>query len=270
MPKPTSDAMRASIGKRGRLSILMTLLWSSISPDGFATGGQHPLSTLRERKGLALSQRSGPIDGELSKEGQRILSLICEARERGDWRQVRQVFATSTSSEIQIFNAVMQASIACNQNEHGAQIYDSLCNLGINKTATSYTAAIRIFTSLGRMHRVRDIWTEAISTCQLDEPLGAARIAAAATEGDVESAAVVLDQMNGSSVDINVAHLSSALRACWQAEGNHHNAAKYLFQVLLDLDLQPNIVTFTNLTQRAQYCLIKQYTLNHIGALNMI
>ena len=99
---------------------------------------------------------------------------------------------------------------------------------------------------------MKQIWTEALHTCPLDEVLAGARLDAAAMEGDVETAAEVLDLLNHTSgARADVAHVTSAIRACWEAQGRSHNAAKFLFQHMLDLGLQPNIAAYT--------CLIGAY-----------
>ena len=82
--------------------------------------------------------------------------------------------------------------------------------------------------------------------------LAAARIDAAAAEGDVQAAAQMLDDMDRESVKINIAHINSAIRTCWNAEGAMHSAAKYLFDLIPGLCLTPDIVTFT--------CLVGAYT----------
>ncbi|OLQ10947.1 hypothetical protein AK812_SmicGene5259 [Symbiodinium microadriaticum] len=79
-----------------------------------------------------------------------------------------------------------------------------------------------LHTTVGQKHAVREIWTDAMNTCELDAGLAAARISAAAAEGDIETAAVVLDQMNNTGIAIDA------------------------------LDLKPNVVTFA--------CLVGAYT----------
>ena len=64
-------------------------------------------------------------------------------------------------------------------------------------------------------------------------------------EGDIQTAAEVLDAMKQIGVEIDKGHITSAIRACWEAKGAAHNAAAYLFQLLLDLELQPDIAIFT-------------------------
>ncbi|CAE7535409.1 FCA [Symbiodinium microadriaticum] len=173
------------------------------------------------------------------------------AGERGDWHQARHVYSTYSGAEIQVFNAAMHAAIRCDQYKQGALIYQKLCSLNINRTAPAFTSALTIHSMLGKKDAVREIWKDAMRECELDAALAAARISAAAAEGDVQTAATVLDQMNVSGMAINVGHLSAAIRACWEAEGSHHNAAKYLFNLHKELDLQPNVITFA--------CLVGSY-----------
>ncbi|CAE7934573.1 PPR4, partial [Symbiodinium necroappetens] len=93
---------------------------------------------------------------------------------------------------------------------------------------------------------------QALESFPLNEVLAAARIDAAAAEGDVQAAAQILDDMDKEGVKINIAHINSAIRTCWNAKGASHSAAKYLFDLIPGLGLTPDIVTFT--------CLIGAYT----------
>ena len=77
----------------------------------------------------------------------------------------------------------------------------------------------------------------------MNPPLALARIDAAAVEGDVEMAAAVLDSLK--QADINIAHITAAIRACWEANGTNWRAAEYLLNLAFTLDLQPDIATFS-------------------------
>ncbi|CAE7479011.1 PPR4 [Symbiodinium pilosum] len=57
--------------------------------------------------------------------------------------------------------------------------------------------------------------------------------------------------MNRTGACIDVGHITSAIRACWAAEGRRETAAKFLFQLGRSLGLTPNIATYT--------CLIGAY-----------
>ena len=185
----------------------------------------------------------------LSPAGQKLLSEITKAGD--DWFTVRRLYEAYTGAEVQIFNAVMHIAIRCEQFKEGARIYKRLSALNIAKTAPTFTAALKVFAQLGQNDTVRKLWREAADSIPLDQPLALARIDAAAAEGDVETAATVLDTMEKASVEVNIAHVTSAIRACWEANGTNWRAAQYLFNLSLVLDLQPAVPTFS--------CLIGAY-----------
>ncbi|CAE7382562.1 FCA [Symbiodinium necroappetens] len=242
---------RMNVGMSQILSMLAVLLVCAphVCQDCLAIRRQQNLKLLREREGMALTSK--PKFVPISPRGARAVSQISDAGERGDWHQARHVYSTYSGAEIQVFNAAMHAAIRCDQYKQGALIYQKLCSLNINRTAPAFTSALTIHSMLGKKDAVREIWKDAMRECELDAALAAVRISAAAAEGDVQTAATVLDQMNVSGVAINVGHLSAAIRACWEAEGSHHNAAKYLFNLHKELDLQPNVITFA--------CLVGSY-----------
>ena len=226
------------------LTVLAVLLvcWSHVCRDCLAMGRQSNLKLLRERDGLAIPSTKKFLP--ISSSGARLVTVISEAGKRGDWQQAQRLYSAYSGAEIQVFVAAMDAAIRCSQYRQGARIYRKLCSLNINQTAPAFTSALKIHSKLDQKHAVREIWANARRECDLDSPLAAARISAAAAEGDVQTAAQVLDEMNESGIAINVGHVSASIRACWRAEGSHHNAAKYLFDLHKELGLQPNVITF--------------------------
>ena len=205
------------------------------APSSFASARQ-TLRQLREKGNLAKSVPAERLNGELdlSPSGRKLIRRIVEAGERGDWQQVRRIFAGYTGAEPQVFNAVMHIALNCTQNKEGAHVYERLCALNMTKTSPTITAALKIYSRLGHHETVRQIWSEAKQSMKIDEVMAAARIEAAAAHGDIETAAQVLDEMSSSAVEIDTLHVTSAIRACWEAKGHGHNAATFLFQLLLD------------------------------------
>ena len=128
----------------------------------------------------------------------------------------------------------------------------------VTKTSPTFTSALKIFAELGHKDTVREIWQEAQHSLDLSEQLAPARIDAAAAEGDVETAALLLDEMNRSRVDINIPHVTSAIRACWTAEGNRWRAAEFLFQMSLDLRPQPTLATLACLAGASKTAPLKK------------
>ena len=183
----------------------------------------------------------------LSREGRKLLTQISEAGHKNDWIKVKRLFASYSGTETQIFNAVMQIAIKCGQCTAGEAAYRKLCNLNVTKTRPTFTTALKLFAALGQQDSVLQVWAEARNAYALDGPLATARLDAAASTGDVEAAARILDEMQRSEVEINILHMTCAIRACWEADGCQHNAATYLFNHLLHLGLMPDMATFTAL-----------------------
>ena len=77
--------------------------------------------------------------------------------------------------------------------------------------------------------------------------MAAARLAAAADEGDVYTAAAVLDLMETKNVAIEVHHVATAIRACWGYGKSQHKAAKYFWNLLARFDLEPDLIAFERL-----------------------
>ena len=59
--------------------------------------------------------------------------------------------------------------------------------------------------------------------------LVASRLHAAADEGDVETAAAMLDLLNTSKLEIDSIVITSAIRSCWVWGAKQHRAAKYFW-----------------------------------------
>ena len=222
--------------------LLLLLLPSS--PANFAA--KDSLRSLRVRDGLELHTKASHKDSVLSKAGKDVLELIQEARAAGDWMRVKSLHAAYSDSEIQIYNAVLHTAFECVQYKAGAAIFDSLGKMNIAKTSTTYAAALKIFAKLGHNETVKTIWQEARDNplCEMNAPLTAARIDAAAEEGDVESALQVLHDMQQMNISTNIAHITSAIRACWRAGGIMYKTAERLFDLSVRLRLEANIVTF--------------------------
>ena len=221
------------------------------APSSFASARQIPLRQLRERENLAKStpaaQRAERLNGE------RDLSPLGGECSAGSSKQAKEETGSKCAESLQdirvqrlrVFNAVMHIALNCTQNVEGARVYERLCAQNITKTQPTITAALKIYSRLGHHETVRQIWAEAKQSMKINEIMAAARIEAAAAHGDVETAARVLDEMSSAALSIDTLHVTSAIRACWEAKGHGHNAATFLFQLLLDSGLEPNIVTFT-------------------------
>ena len=212
----------------------------------FSAAKQQPLSLIRERGGQG-TQTLAVRNITLTKDSRVLLSKITAAGKRRKWRQVQKLFSTYIGSDIPILAAVMHISLKCGEYEEGRRIFERLCHENLDKNGPVFAAALKIYASLGESVRVQEIWEEAMATCEINAPLASARIDAAAVEGDFDSALEVLELLHNSDTAIDIVHITSALRACRSAKGQRHESAKDLLQRAFELNLHPNVVTFTSL-----------------------
>eukprot|EP00438_Fugacium_kawagutii_P003772 Skav207396 [mRNA] locus=scaffold2421:124892:125905:+ [translate_table: standard] len=228
--------------------LLFIAICRRTSPCGFARTRQQPLSEIREKTGMAIRKSAAGVDNvRMSLEERELVSKLSRASEKRDWLTAKSLFGTYAGSASPVYAAALKAAWTCRMNKEGARIYESCRRNCKDVGLPTYTTALRIFGKLRDSTMVQQIWNEALSAHDLDEVLGAARIAAAADAGNVTAAAETLDIMNASNVSIDVYHISSAMRACWGWGDKQHKAAKYLFDLMPRLDITPNVVTFTSL-----------------------
>lgn len=187
----------------------------------------------------------------LTDAEKQLLTSISTASEARDWSRVQFLTAKYSGTSSAIYSAAMKGAFRCQKYEEGSSLYNKWLQAGGLDHEPLYVFAIKIFGKLGEAEKVREVYERALKALKLSEILAAARINAAADEGDVEAAAAVLDEMENASLLVNVAHVSSAIRACSGWGKNGHKAAEYLFRLLPRLGLEPNIVLFT--------CLVRAY-----------
>ena len=212
----------------------------------FGTPTQMSTSEMREREGYAMRKKA-PGSFKLSRSEQMLLGKIKSASEQRDWQAVCSLFETYPGKAVPIYTAAMNAAFRCRKYQEGASIYEKCEQVCENLDEPVFSAGLRLYGKLGEPEKVRKVWDAAMNKCKLDEVLAASRISAAADEGDVETAAVVLDLMQDKGVPIKKFHLASAIRACWGFGNKQHQAAKYFFQLSPKLGIEPNIVTFSTL-----------------------
>jgi len=226
----------------------LTVLLCHTTESNFAKTKQEPLDVVRERSGNALRRSAqGTGDYVLTRHEKNLLRKIAVASENREWAAVSSYIGTYTGNSPPLFAAAMHGALRCQRYKEGIKIYDKCRTSSQVLHSPVYTAAIKLFGKFGAPSRVREVWDEALQVVGVNEILGSARITAAADEGNVSAAAEVLDLMNASGVTINVGHVASAIRACWGWGTNQHKAARYVFDLLPQFGLVPNVIIFTNL-----------------------
>ena len=214
----------------------------------FGLPNQESLQAVRERTGQSMRLTArGTYPFPLTKAERHLLSEISKAGQARNWQEVQSVFDTYEGTAAPVFSAAMHAAFKCRMYEKGAAVYDKARRSCTFVDEPVFVAAIKLFGKLGKQALVQKTWEEALEANGLSRVLASARISAAANAGEVEVVAKVLDQMNDAGVQIDVGHLSSAIRACWGFGKGQHRAAKYFFELCPKLNVTPNLVTFTTL-----------------------
>ena len=213
----------------------------------FARIKQQPLSEQRERTGLAIRTSVRRSDFVLSKDEKKLVSQIASASEERTWPAARSIFTGYIGCAPPVYGAALHAAFRCREYKQGAKIFEECLAKCEQLNAPIFSSGLRIFAKRKDTGRVQQIWEDALGTCELDELLGSARLAAAADAGDVEAAADTLDKMNSSNLSIDVYHINSAMRACWGWGDQQHKVATYFFDLLPRFKLSPTVVSFTSL-----------------------
>lgn len=204
----------AAPGAHGRVLLLfssftfLTVLLCHKTEINFAKPKQEPLDAFRERSGKALRKSAkGTGNYDLTRYEKNLLRKIAAASETRNWTAVSSYLAEYTGDAPPLFASAMQGALRCRRYEEGIKIYDKCRTSSQVLHEPVYTAAMKLFGKLGAPSRVRNVWDEALQVVGLTEVLAAARIAAAADEGNVSATAEVLDLMNESGVPVDVGHV---------------------------------------------------------------
>lgn len=185
--------------------------------------------------------------GRILNQDKRLLREISFASEQREWDEVMSLFASYSGESIQIYTAVMNAALRCRKYAEGATCYERCRQTCQECDEPVFATALKIFGRLQQPEKVRKIWAEANKKCKLSEMLVSSRLQAAADEGDVQTAAAMLDLLNTSNLEINVQPITMAIRSCWGMGTTRHRAAKYFWDLFPKFGLKPTIVSFTAL-----------------------
>ena len=213
---------------------------------------KQPSSTskkIREKEGTAV-QRRVRDDGffyEMSKAEKMLLHEIARASKERDWPTVQPLIDSYAGSAEPIWAATINAALRCSKYREGALIFER-CRKNVKiKHEPLFNAAVKVLAKCEEWAQVREVWQEALNATKFGPMMAAARLAAAADEGDLETAAAVLDLMEANDVAIEVHHVTTAIRACWGYGKSQHKAAKYFWDLLARFDLEPDLIAFASL-----------------------
>ena len=244
--------MSVGIQLRRRPQVLVVgITWLTIalvlSSHCFSRPKQLPSSIARERAGLAIRAKKAPAF-KLSSPDQQLLGKISNASEAYKWQDVQYLMASYNGTAVPIYTAAMHGAFRCREYQAGASLFEKCQQAGSTLDAPVYSLAVKIHGKLGNHEMVRKVWNQTLRDCDFTDILATARISAAADEGDVETAAEILDLMNNTKgVAIQVHHVSSAVKACWGSKKRMNKVGQYFFDLLPKFGLKPNLIAYTNL-----------------------
>lgn len=203
----------------------------------------------RERLGKATRSKvtSALPQIKLTKDESVLLKRLSLASDKRNWPDVKRLFESYSGDAVPLYHAAMHAAFRCRKYEDGAKLYSQCRQSCSYCTEPVFATSMKIFGKLGQPEKVQEIWHEALSKNMVNGIVAAARVDAAADDGDMTQAATVLDHMQNNSLDIGSLHVNSAIRSCWGMGQNNAAAARYFFGLLPKIGLKPDIISFTNL-----------------------
>ena len=202
---------------------------------------QESLSNVRERFGKATRAKvtSALSQIKLTKEESVLLKRISQASDKRNWPDVKRLFESYSGDAVPLYHAAMHAAFRCREYEDGAKLYSQCRQACSYCHEPVFATGMKIFGKLGRPNKVEEIWQEALSKNMVNQIVAGGRIDAAADDGDVTQAAIVLDHMQNNSLEIGLLHVNSAIRSRWGTGKNNAEAARYFFDLLPGMGLKP-------------------------------
>ena len=186
----------------------------------------------------------------LSREEKILVGSLAQAGRSGHWDRVVKLWSKYSGHAAAAHGAAMQAAYHCGHYIEAGEMYDrarSLPNFECSKII--FHRGLKIFGKLRNQIRVEQIWSEVLATGVVNQMLAAARIDAAACMGDIVGAAEGLDYMVSNNWEATVPSFNSAINACRNANPPSPSAANYVYETMLQRNLQPSVVTFTGLVR---------------------
>eukprot|EP00930_Biecheleria_cincta_P035632 TRINITY_DN24492_c0_g1_i1.p1 TRINITY_DN24492_c0_g1~~TRINITY_DN24492_c0_g1_i1.p1 ORF type:complete len:356 (-),score=54.48 TRINITY_DN24492_c0_g1_i1:227-1294(-) len=240
------------------VSLLAMLLLSRPKvwcPLCFAPSSQVPLRIQRMREGLGAAFDDQRNRCNLTLEEKMLIAQITQAGNSGDWHKAKSVFkrhAVYSPDSSPVFNAMMTVALRCGKYVAGHKIYDMLGSLGIKKSPPSYSLGLRLAAKSNRTDAIENIWMEAVACDMVNMHIAGARLDAAAAQGDIETAAKVLDLMENLGMVPNRHHFTAAICACHAVGRPGYSAAVLFLDAMLQRNVTPDIVTYAALVKAHQ------------------
>ena len=239
----------------GILALLILLSPHIREPNvNFAQAKQVPSHVLRQQEGLGVYTRAGKkfhvvnrtgFVLEPTKEEKNLTSQLKRAGEskRGP-REWQKLYARYSGCSPMVLTAAMQAALKQRDYKEGYKVYKRIQYM----TLPTYSVSMKLLGKLAEYDEVERLWANLMELNLVDEVLAAARIDAAANNGDIQGAARILNYMGEKGIGANLVHFTSAINACANANAaDRAKQAQVFFDRMATNGIEPNIVTYVNL-----------------------
>ncbi|CAK9087416.1 unnamed protein product [Durusdinium trenchii] len=159
-----------------------------------------------------------------TQEEKTLASLLKAAgdEKRGKNGKWQDMFAKYSGSNPIVVNAAMQAALKQRDYDEGLNIYYNRVRY---MTLPTFSIAMKLLGKCGHLDEVERLWEELVGLNLVNQVLAAARIDAAADDGDMGGAESVLNYMVEKDIEANVVHFTSTIRACANAKEDLERAA---------------------------------------------
>ena len=249
------------IPHRSSSCLLSILLWTagsllSVRPSVFSSP-RHRVSKsmekLTEERGLLLRSPASKVGlgreaVELTPTEIKSLDIISSAAKRLDWYAARKSWESCKVFKAPLCNGIMHAAFRCGRFKYGAEVYADMCDAGTQRTAITYTTAVRLFTQLKNHAKAFSLWEDAKNSTMstwmprqkylfLNEMVNDA-----ATAANLTRVSMFLDEILQQGMDIDAGTWGAALNGCKLAA--KPKVAEYFLGLMAQGNISVNEVHF--------------------------
>ena len=256
MPRASHIPQRPSVWTTGAFPLGLFLLSClkagapSFAPSGGKAGRHGNIEPKSRLRAAGAGQRAQPEErvAPLSPAEGILCNQLAEYAQASNWSAVEAAFSGYSGTARAVFSKVISAAFRCGQYERGIEVYQKFHELGVPKTIYIYAHAIRLFAKTGNSALVEKTWAEALDTKGVGHLLASSRLYAAAEDGDMVTAAAVLDRMVRAALQPDLRHFAPAVRACSNADDDsNYKVASYFMDKLGEGRIAPDALLFSTL-----------------------
>ena len=236
------------------LLLLLGFLSSNILPFASAPASQELLSSLRPCKDARLKAAASFLVSQNSRnhEEKKLMACLAQAEDKS-WKEVKSTVEKHSGAAAPAFNAAMSASLGLGEYPAGVKLYELMCRRRVSKNIVSYSLAMKLFGKMQLDSKVQEVFEEAEAAGALDI---SARIDAAAAQGQLTTAAGLIDYADQHGLSLDTCDFNAVLDACARTQENITRvpqAADFVLQEMTSRSILPDVITYTNLVRATRH-----------------